>query len=121
MSAVQPPLRVFNDTLEIAKEKFLLAVGSGIALAVISVTQAASAQDVCPYGYYYSYAYGCFPASPGYGYIYGDPDYDYGYGPPVYDSFGLTFGYEEGRGGRSRGGGHRSVGGHNSAGHSAGV
>ena len=97
------------------RTKFLLAVGSGIALVVISMMPAVS-QDACPLGYYYSYGYGCIPASSGYNSMYGDPDYDYG--PPVYDSFGLAFGYGDGRGGR--GGGARRVGGHNTASHSGG-
>jgi hypothetical protein len=84
-------------------------IGGVIALWALA-TMPAAAQVQCPPGYYYSYGYGCVPASDAYNDMYGD---DYNDGPPVYDTYGLAFGFGGGRnfhgggGGRgfSRGGG----------------
>lgn len=82
------------------------------ATALTAATPAAAQYGRCPYGYYYSYLYGCIPDAPAYNDIYGDPDYDVG--PPVYDTFGFGGGrvYRGGnRGGGYHGGGTRGGGG----------
>lgn len=90
----------------------LLLLGGGIALSLVTALPAA-AQVICPPGYYYSYGYGCVPASDAYDDMYGD---GYAYGPPVYDSYGMAFGFGGGSRGRIAGGrgggGHVGGGGH---------
>ncbi len=78
--------------------------------AILGIAPASAQAVVCPPGYYYTYGYGCVPASSGYDTIYGAPGY--AYPPPVYDSFGMAFGFGGGgRGGRGRGGEGRGGGG----------
>ncbi len=93
--------------------KTLSIFGSVLSLGLLSTAMPAAAQYAqCPYGYYYSYGYGCIPDAPAYGVEYGDPYYDENdIGPPGYDSFGLAFGFGGSRG-YGRGGGHRGGGGH---------
>jgi hypothetical protein len=105
-----------------------LFVGAALTLMLASALPAA-AQVVCPPGFYYSYGYGCIPASDGYDAMYGS---DYNYGPSVYDPDGIAFGFggsfrEGGRSvgghggnGRFRGGAHGGGGGHAGGGHGGG-
>jgi hypothetical protein len=94
-------------------------IGGAIALSALA-TMPAAAQVQCPPGYYYSYGYGCVPASDAYNDMYGD---SYNDGPPVYDTYGLAFGFGGGRsfhGGGGGRGGSQSGGGFHGGGGSAG-
>ena len=84
-------------------KKFIIA--GAVALSALA-TMPAVAQVRCPPAYYYSYGYGCVPASDAYNDMYGD---GYNDGPPVYDTYGLAFGFGGGRSFHGGGGGGHGV------------
>lgn len=80
-----------------------------LVAATLATGQRASAQYVCPAGYYYLAGYGCVPLD----YSYGPPDYiypDYGFG--FFYGGGWGRGYRGGGGYHGGGGFHGGGGGH---------